>query len=176
MIRFIVAMILAIMSIQAQANEIWYFCLFSSAANAEADAGVGTFWDSANSAWDFTVSGCQVNGGKPLTKVVSSQSLLNGISLATGTALLIGCNGANATLAAETTAGSACYLAIDQTALELNLAGGSYASAVQVGSTFTQSGYQSLNLSPVAMGYPAGAPGSALTTSGSQAPQGQAAH
>ena len=78
--RALIALLLSLLALPAQAGQIDYFCLFASAAAAQADVNVGVFWN--GSAWDQSTV-------FPGIAVATPAALVNGISPITGFWILV---------------------------------------------------------------------------------------
>ena len=104
--RGIIAALFLFMGSPVVAGEIDYFCIFSNAASAQADANVGVFWDAAHSSWDTSTV-------FPGISVSTPAALVNGISPITGLWLLVARPSADAGLDAD----SACVMKWDRDAV-----------------------------------------------------------
>ncbi len=120
----------------ARAGEIDYFCIFTNAAAAQADANVGAFWNGAN--WDQSTV-------FPGISVVTPAALVNGISPITGFWILVARPAADAGLDANT----ACVMKLDR---DLGKVNGSFVLAAAI----TGSNRTSLTFQPIphGSGYP----------------------
>src|ERR1700682_5506584 len=136
---FVVLLLLWCSFLPASANEIFYFCLFTNAAAAQADSIIGTYWDAGKSAWDQ-------GSTFPGVKIVTSQALLNGIGTGVGFWVAIGKPARNAALDAKVTATGPCWNIVDEDALNAG-------QAALVQSFMTAAGHQSFHFSPVAHGW-----------------------
>ena len=99
--------LLALWGTGAQADEYDYFCLFRSAAAAEVDPVVGTYWHGAD--WNRSVT-------FPGTGVITPAALLNGISTLTGFWILVSPDVDVPALDAEITTVGPCYLKLGRDA------------------------------------------------------------
>jgi hypothetical protein len=111
-----------------------YFCIFSGAAAAQADATVGAFWN--GSVWDTSTT-------FPGVSVTTPQALVNGISSLTGFWIIVSQRAANPALDAI------CVMKLDR---DLGLVNGAFVLAA----TIVGSNRSSLTFSPVphGSGYP----------------------
>jgi hypothetical protein len=73
----ILALLLSLLCLPAEAGQIDYFCIFVNAAAAQADVNVGAFWNVTAAAWDQSTV-------FPGISVVTPAALVNGISPITG--------------------------------------------------------------------------------------------
>jgi hypothetical protein len=73
MTRILAAIFLCLSLLPAAAGEIDYFCLFTNAAAAQADANVGAFWNTTSLAWDTstTFPGIAVSTAAPTIRGVN---------------------------------------------------------------------------------------------------------
>ena len=63
-------------------DQLDYFLLFTSAAIAQSDSVVGTYWDAIDGVWNLSVV-------FPGIKVITPQAVINGISSLTGFWIII---------------------------------------------------------------------------------------
>lgn len=77
------------------ANEIDYFCLFTTATVAQGNAAVGRFWNATALTWDLSRT-------FPGIKVTTAQAIVNGVSTLTGFWIRVSMIGADSLLDAET--------------------------------------------------------------------------
>lgn len=122
----------------AHAAQIDYFCLFTSAATAQADSVVGTYWSASAASWDLSRT-------FPGVKVSTTSALLNGISTFSGFWIVISSNGPNAALDGKVATTGPCYLSLDR---DVAKAGGSFVNAAGISGTTRTS----LTFSPVPEG------------------------
>lgn len=101
------ALAFALFASSAHANEIDYFCIFSSAATAQADGAVGVFWN--GSAWDTSTT-------FPGVSVATPAALINGISPITGFWIVVSQTVRNAALDADTN----CVMTLDRDQGKIN--------------------------------------------------------
>ena len=78
--KYIAVIVYLLFSTPTLADEIDYFCIFSSATTAQADGPVGAFWN--GTVWDTSTT-------FPGVSVVTPQALVNGISSLTGFWIII---------------------------------------------------------------------------------------
>lgn len=103
------------------ANEIDYFCIFTSQAAAQVDANVGAFWNAVNTAWDQSVT-------FPGVKIVTPAALINGISPITGFWIMVSTVGGNSGLDGD----AACVMKLDRDLAAIN---GSFVLAASISGT-----------------------------------------
>jgi hypothetical protein len=101
------AIILALLTTPAGAGEIDYFCIFSSAATAQADGPVGAFWN--GTVWDTSTT-------FPGVSVVTPAALVNGISPITGFWIIVSRPADSPALDADT----ACVMTLDRDLGKIN--------------------------------------------------------
>ena len=99
--------LLCLFSGPAGANEIDYFCIFTNAAAAQADANVSQFWN--GNIWDTSTT-------FPGISVTTPQALVNGISSLTGFWILVSRPTADAGLDAN----AACVMKLDRDLGKIN--------------------------------------------------------
>jgi hypothetical protein len=104
-VRWIAAILM--MLSPAYAGQIDYFCLFTNAAAAQADANVGLFWN--GSVWDYSTV-------FPGISVVTPAALVNGISPITGFWIVVSRPAANSGLDAD----AACVMKLDRDLASVN--------------------------------------------------------
>lgn len=111
-----------------------YFCIFASAAAAQADPTVGAFWNGTS--WDLSTT-------FPGVSVITPAALVNGISSLTGFWIVISQVSPNAALDAI------CVMKLDR---DLGIVNGAFVLAAAI----SGSNRTSLNFSPVphGSGYP----------------------
>lgn len=120
----------------ASANEIDYFCIFASAASAQADGPVGAFWN--GTAWDTSTT-------FPGVSVTTPQALVNGISSLTGFWIVVSRTAASAALDADAN----CVMKLDRDAGSVN--GNFVLAAAITGTNRTSLVFQP---TPFGSGYP----------------------
>jgi hypothetical protein len=130
--RVLLAICLCLSSFTTRAGEIDYFCIFSNAAAAQADANVGPFWNGAS--WDQSTV-------FPGISVVTPAALVNGISPITGFWIMVARPSANAGLDADT----ACVMKLDR---DLGAVNGAFV----LGATLTGTNRTTATFQPVPHG------------------------
>ncbi len=127
---------LLLLTCPAYAGEIDYFCLFTNAAAAQADANVGPFWNGTS--WDTSTV-------FPGVTVITPAALVNGISSLTGFWIIISRLAADAGLDANT----ACVMKLDR---DLGIINGSFVlGASLIGTNRTLAIFKPV---PFGSGYP----------------------
>lgn len=111
MIRIFVIFLSVLMAIApARAvDQIDYFCIFSNAAAAQADAPVGAFWNASTSQWDLSTT-------FPGVSVVTPQALVNGISSLTGFWIIVSRTADSPALDSDTN----CVMRLDRDVAAVN--------------------------------------------------------
>jgi hypothetical protein len=132
--KYAIAFVLALLSSAAGAGQIDYFCIFSNAAAAQADANVGAFWNATLSVWDQSTV-------FPGISVVTPAALVNGISPITGFWIMVARPTANAGLDADT----ACVMKLDR---DLGAVNGAFV----LGATLTGTNRTTATFQPVPHG------------------------
>lgn len=103
----VLALIFSLIASSVQADEIDYFCIFSSAATAQADGPVGAFWN--GTVWDASTT-------FPGVSVVTPQALVNGISSLTGFWIIVSRTADSPALDADTN----CVMTLDRDLGKIN--------------------------------------------------------
>jgi hypothetical protein len=105
--KYALAILLALLTTQADAGQIDYFCIFTNAAAAQADANVGGFWN--GTAWDQSTV-------FPGISVVTPAALVNGISPITGFWIMVSRPSSNAGFDAD----ASCVMKLDRDLASVN--------------------------------------------------------
>lgn len=114
------------------ANEVDYFCIFSSQATAQVDSAISPYWNGTT--WDQSQT-------FPGISVTTPQALVNGISSLAGFWIEIASAGPNAALDADV----ACVLKLDRDVAAVN-------GAFVLGAAITGGNRTSLTFKPVPAG------------------------